>query len=227
MEGMSDPQDSGAWRFRRLVLAAALLVCGFAVVLLSRSPTSVRLVVSWSRAGRWMPRHARGVLAPRPAGAPAAVAGPGPGGRSPASVLGSVQPAARHLSGVGPEPEPDAERHRRRRRADHRRHRGLATFPLAPATRHRHRPDGAGRHRARRFEPVRGQRPAVSADPRRPGPQQLPSASSSRSSTWSSRPSRPCCSSAARPPTGPRSASRALGFVCIAWSDFSYAVRFS
>ena len=46
MEGMSGPQDSGAWRFRRLALAAALVVCGFAAVLLSPAPESVRLVVS-------------------------------------------------------------------------------------------------------------------------------------------------------------------------------------
>jgi PAS domain S-box-containing protein len=46
MEGMSDPQDAGAWRFRRLALAAALLVCCFAAILLSSAPISVRIVTS-------------------------------------------------------------------------------------------------------------------------------------------------------------------------------------
>jgi PAS domain S-box-containing protein len=46
MEGLSGPQASGTWRFRRLAIAAALLVLLFAVLLLSPAPQAVKLGVT-------------------------------------------------------------------------------------------------------------------------------------------------------------------------------------
>ena len=73
------------------------------------------------------------------------------------AVFGALEPAARHGGSVGPGPDSRVERPRRRPRADHH-HSRSGDLPDRPATRHRHRPDGPGRHRARRVEPVRGQR---------------------------------------------------------------------
>src|SRR5215212_4150437 len=46
MEGLSGPQAAGTWRFRRLAVAAALLMALFAVILLSPVPQPVRLAVT-------------------------------------------------------------------------------------------------------------------------------------------------------------------------------------
>jgi PAS domain S-box-containing protein len=46
MEGLSGPQEAGAWRFRQFAFAAALIIGLFAAVLLSPAPAAVRLVVS-------------------------------------------------------------------------------------------------------------------------------------------------------------------------------------
>lgn len=46
MQGLSGPQEAGAWRFRRLALAAVLLVTLFAILLASPAPSSLRLVVT-------------------------------------------------------------------------------------------------------------------------------------------------------------------------------------
>ena len=46
MEGLSGPQDRGAWRFRRFGFAAALFVILFAVLLGSSVAPSVKLVVT-------------------------------------------------------------------------------------------------------------------------------------------------------------------------------------
>jgi PAS domain S-box-containing protein len=44
MEGLSGPQEAGAWRFRQFAFAAALIVGLFAAVLLSPAPAAVTLV---------------------------------------------------------------------------------------------------------------------------------------------------------------------------------------
>src|ERR687894_651855 len=46
MEGLSGPQALGTWRFRRMTVAAALLVLLFALLLLSPAPGPVRLAVT-------------------------------------------------------------------------------------------------------------------------------------------------------------------------------------
>jgi hypothetical protein len=46
MEGLSGPQETGAWRFRRYALAAALIASLFAIVLVSPAPAGVKLVVT-------------------------------------------------------------------------------------------------------------------------------------------------------------------------------------
>ena len=46
MQGLSGPQEAGAWRFRRLAIAAALIVFLFAVALLSPVPDKTKLVVT-------------------------------------------------------------------------------------------------------------------------------------------------------------------------------------
>ena len=46
MEGLSGPQEAGAWRFRRFALAAALIVALFAAVLLSPVAPAAKLVVT-------------------------------------------------------------------------------------------------------------------------------------------------------------------------------------
>jgi PAS domain S-box-containing protein len=46
MEGLSSPQEAGAWRFRHFALAAALIVVLFAAVLLSGAPAIVKVVVT-------------------------------------------------------------------------------------------------------------------------------------------------------------------------------------
>jgi PAS domain S-box-containing protein len=46
MEGLSGPQEAGAWRFRRYALAAALIASLFAIVLVSSAPAEVKLVVT-------------------------------------------------------------------------------------------------------------------------------------------------------------------------------------
>ena len=46
MEGLSSPQAAGTWRFRRLVVTAALLVFLFAALLLSPAPGSIKLAVT-------------------------------------------------------------------------------------------------------------------------------------------------------------------------------------
>jgi len=46
MQGLSGPQDAGAWRFRRLVVTAALIVALFAVLLLSPLPGQGKLLIS-------------------------------------------------------------------------------------------------------------------------------------------------------------------------------------
>jgi PAS domain S-box-containing protein len=46
MEGLSGPQEAGAWRFRHFAFAAALIVVLFAAILLSSAPPSVKLVVT-------------------------------------------------------------------------------------------------------------------------------------------------------------------------------------
>jgi PAS domain S-box-containing protein len=46
MEGLSGPQETGAWRFRRYALAAALIASLFAAVLVSSAPAEVKLVVT-------------------------------------------------------------------------------------------------------------------------------------------------------------------------------------
>ena len=227
MEGMSGPQDSGAWRFRRLALAAALIVCG-----LRRRPAQpgAGSQFAWSsrdRAGRRQPRHGAPASGTAPAGCT--------GRRRRAWTLwtsqrlfcGAVQPAA-----ASP----------RRRRAQTRTApratspwpsacssavAGLATFPLARRRGTDLDPDGAGRHRAGRVEPVRRQRHCCSRGSSTTRTAAAPSASSCRSSTWSSRPSRPCCSSAARPPTGPRSGWPPSVSSATPAPTSSYAVRFS
>ena len=55
MEGLSGPQEAGAWRFRRFALAAALIVALFAAVLLSPVPPAAKLVGHRDRAGRRRP----------------------------------------------------------------------------------------------------------------------------------------------------------------------------
>ena len=51
MQGLSGPQDAGAWRFRRLVVTAALVVAVFAVLLLSPLPRSGQAVDQRAWAG--------------------------------------------------------------------------------------------------------------------------------------------------------------------------------
>jgi len=46
MEGLSGPQAAGTWRFRRLVITAALVVALFAALLLSPIPAPIRLAVT-------------------------------------------------------------------------------------------------------------------------------------------------------------------------------------
>ena len=46
MEGLSGPQEAGAWRFRRNAIAAALIASLFAIVLVSPAPAGVKLVVT-------------------------------------------------------------------------------------------------------------------------------------------------------------------------------------
>jgi PAS domain S-box-containing protein len=46
MEGLSGPQEAGAWRFRHFAFAAALVAGLFAAVLLSPAPPAVRLIVT-------------------------------------------------------------------------------------------------------------------------------------------------------------------------------------
>jgi PAS domain S-box-containing protein len=46
MEGLSGPQEAGAWRFRRFALAAALVVALFAAVLISPVAPAAKLVVT-------------------------------------------------------------------------------------------------------------------------------------------------------------------------------------
>ncbi len=46
MEGLSSPQEAGAWRFRHFALTAALIVGLFAAVLASPVPAAVKLVVT-------------------------------------------------------------------------------------------------------------------------------------------------------------------------------------
>ena len=46
MEGLSSPQEAGAWRFRHFAFAAALIVALFAAVLLSPVPPIAKLVVT-------------------------------------------------------------------------------------------------------------------------------------------------------------------------------------
>ena len=55
MEGLSGPQEAGAWRFRRLALAAALLVALFAAVLLSSVPPGGQARGHRDRHGRRQP----------------------------------------------------------------------------------------------------------------------------------------------------------------------------
>ena len=89
MEGMSDPQDSGAWRFRRL----ALVRCPHRLRSSLRSSSAGRLTAfAWSSlesgwsvaASPWAPGSCYG-----PAGAPGAGGGPGRCSRSPV-VLAAV-----------------------------------------------------------------------------------------------------------------------------------------
>ena len=214
MEGLSGPQVAGTWRFRRLAVAAALLVAPLRRPPAQPGPAPVKLAATGIgmvggalamaagfriRANRrrgpgTIPRHDRRQRAWNLfalAGALAAVS----------NVLLISSAAA------GPAGRPRAE-HRVLGLALLAGAAGVAMLPAGPAPGDRPGPDGAGRGRPRRLGPVRAQRHRLPRLLTRGGRRPRSSAFSlarRRSPTSSSAPSPPCCSSARRRRTGRRS----------------------
>ena len=164
MQGLSGPQEAGAWRFRRLAIAAALIVLLFAVVYAQPCvPTdqagrhsglglvggSLAMAAAfWRRAGLTDGRRRRAWILFTITGLLAAVsnfllissaASPDPN-RTPSDIASELDP----------------------RGGD----RGTGHLPVGPPTDDRPGPNGPGRHRARRLGPVRRQRHRVPADSR-------------------------------------------------------------
>ena len=167
MQGLSGPQEAGAWRFRRLAIAAALIVLLFAVVLLSpASPTDQ--AGSSPGSDWWAARLAHGgrlLDARRPDRRATARAGVDPVHHH-RPARGGVQLSADQLQLASPNPNRTPSDIASDLGPRWSAIVGLAIFPLARRRTTDLGPDGPGRHRARRLGPLRRQRHRVPADPR-------------------------------------------------------------